>query len=204
MEYFELYRTFRGRACFHIQEVLADNRDSLSTAVSRWVKVGQLIRLRGGWYAFPESAESEDNLRVIASEVYKPAYISMEYALHFHGIMPEVVSSLTCVGTQKTLSCRMAGRDFSFRHIREDLLWGFETVRTPSGVYRLARPEKAILDFLYLNPQYRNEEELSQLRFDESFMTYDLDRAGLEAALDRIGSRSLRIRTSRLLNLYKI
>jgi hypothetical protein len=37
-----------------------------------------------------------------------------------------------------------------------------------------ATPEKAILDLLYLYPQYNNEEEIKELRFDEVFMQLDM------------------------------
>ena len=40
-----------------------------------------------------------------------------------------------------------------FRHINENLFWGFEEKRTRYGSYKIAEPEKALLDWVYLQRQ---------------------------------------------------
>lgn len=40
-----------------------------------------------------------------------------------------------------------------YRHIAEKLHWGFEQKRTRHGSYRIAEPEKALLDWVYLQRQ---------------------------------------------------
>jgi len=56
-----------------------------------------------------------------------------------------------------------------YRHIGKKLYWGFEEKRTRHGSYRIAEPEKALLDWIYLQRQ----EGLS-VAFDElSLKTMD-------------------------------
>ena len=45
----------------------------------------------------------------------------------------------------------------------------------------MAYPEKAIIDLLYLYPQYNTAEALLELRFDEWWMQEELDRERLLA-----------------------
>lgn len=45
----------------------------------------------------------------------------------------------------------------TFRHIKPALYWGFHTRRTLYGTYNLAEPEKALLDWFYLERKRGNE-----------------------------------------------
>jgi hypothetical protein len=40
-----------------------------------------------------------------------------------------------------------------YRHIGEHLYWGFQEKRTRHGSYKIAEPEKALLDWIYLQRQ---------------------------------------------------
>src|SRR3984893_6004252 len=40
-----------------------------------------------------------------------------------------------------------------YRHIAEHLYWGFRKRRTRHGSYKIAEPEKALLDWIYLQRQ---------------------------------------------------
>jgi len=40
-----------------------------------------------------------------------------------------------------------------YRHIAEHLYWGFQEKRTRHGSYKIAEPEKALLDWIYLQRQ---------------------------------------------------
>ena len=68
----------------------------------------------------------------------------------------------------------------------------------------MATPEKAILDLLYLNPFYRTEKDIEELRLDWDFMSSDLDVNRLDDYLARFASRSLDQRIGVLKRLYEI
>jgi hypothetical protein len=40
-----------------------------------------------------------------------------------------------------------------YRHISQSLYWGFQEKRTRHGTYKIAEPEKALLDWVYLQRQ---------------------------------------------------
>jgi predicted transcriptional regulator of viral defense system len=81
------------------------------------------------------------------------AYISLESALSEWGISTQSPSALTCVTTGFPRRFRSASVQIVYRRIGKKLYWGFEDKRTRRGSYRIAEPEKALLDWVYLQRQ---------------------------------------------------
>ena len=68
----------------------------------------------------------------------------------------------------------------------------------------LATPEKALIDLLYLYPQYSTEEEMRELRLDEKKKKNELDKERLTEYTSRIGSPVLTKRVKLMLKTYGI
>ena len=81
------------------------------------------------------------------------AYVSLESALAEWGISTQSPSSLTCVTTGFPRKFRTPSIRIIYRHIGERLYWGFQEKRTRHGSYKIAEPEKALLDWIYLQRQ---------------------------------------------------
>ena len=67
-----------------------------------------------------------------------------------------------------------------------------------------ATPEKALLDLLYLNPYYKTEQDMEELRLDEDFMQNEFSTDRLSDYLSRIGNKALSQRVKRLLRIYDL
>jgi len=81
------------------------------------------------------------------------AYISLESALAEWGISTQSPSLLTCVTTGFGRKFRSPSVRIVYRHIGKPLYWGFQEKRTRHGHYKIAEPEKALLDWIYLKRQ---------------------------------------------------
>jgi predicted transcriptional regulator of viral defense system len=81
------------------------------------------------------------------------AYISLESALADWGISTQSPSALTCVTMGFPRKFRSASVNIVYRHIGKNLFWGFQEKRTRHGSYKVAEPEKALLDWVYLQRQ---------------------------------------------------
>lgn len=68
----------------------------------------------------------------------------------------------------------------------------------------LAHPEKALLDLLYLYPQYNTEEDIEELRLDEDYMTSELNYDRLDEYQHRIGNKALDARVKLLRHYFDI
>jgi predicted transcriptional regulator of viral defense system len=78
------------------------------------------------------------------------AYVSLESALRYWGISTQSPAVLTCVGLGKPREYRGESFALQYRTISPKLYWGFQEKQTRYGYYKLAEPEKALLDWIYL------------------------------------------------------
>ena len=81
------------------------------------------------------------------------SYISLESALVERGIITQSPSILTCVTPSYPQSFRSKSVSIVYRKISSELYWGFEEKATRYNKYLIAEPEKALLDWIYLNRQ---------------------------------------------------
>jgi predicted transcriptional regulator of viral defense system len=82
------------------------------------------------------------------------SYISLESALVERGIIiTQSPSILTCVTPGYPQSFRSKSVSIVYRKISSELYWGYEEKATRYNKYLIAEPEKALLDWIYLNRQ---------------------------------------------------
>jgi predicted transcriptional regulator of viral defense system len=157
--------------CFSTSQVLMWNNRFDNNNYTRWEKQGLIVRLRRGWFAFPEYLKVPEFQRHIAGRIYRPSYISLHHALAYYGIIPEAVMNITNITTLKTASFQNKFGNFTYQTIQAALFFGFDIKTLQQGAtYAIATPEKALLDLLYLYPIYNTETEMLDLRLDEAFL----------------------------------
>ena len=161
--------------------------------------------LRNQHYAFPEYRQVPDFSRYVANRMYTPSYISLHSALSFYGMIPEEVVQLTSVTTQKTAKFENSFGTFHYQNVKTPLFFGYEikTMQNGRGLM-FATPEKALLDLLYLNPYYRTEQDMEELRLDEDFMQSEFDKERFGDYLSRIGNKALEKRVKCLIKVYEL
>src|SRR3989338_11031226 len=122
----------------------SDNPKLVNLQMHQWEKSGDVIRLKRGLYMFSDTQFDSASLE-IAKRLCEPCYFSLEYILSLDGIIPEMVFSYTFVTTKKTCRFRTDAGDFIFHKIKREAYTGFDPV------YLEAEPEKALVDYFYLN-----------------------------------------------------
>jgi len=192
-------------ACFNVNQVYAWQPDFSRNNLVRWTSQGLLIRLRQGYYTFPEYLNMPDYPYYFANRIYRPSYVSLHTALAFYGMIPEAVTQITCVTSLKTASFTNASGVFTYSSVREDLMFGYISRPITNGHTALfATPEKALTDLLYLYPFYNTAKEMEELRLDEYFLQEELNRDLLLQYSSRIKSNALDHRIKLLLRSYAI
>lgn len=174
------YQEFRNKwfdlGCVNSNQVYAWRPDFDKNNMSRWLEKGLLLKLRNGYYTFPEYKTKSDFVYYIANRIYRPSYISLHTALAFYGMIPESVVQITSVTSLKTSTFRNAFGEFSFKSVRPDLIFGYDVKLMSEGFSLLfAKPEKALLDLLYLYPFYNTAAEIEELRLDEDYIQNNLN-----------------------------
>jgi predicted transcriptional regulator of viral defense system len=134
--------------------------------LTTWCKKGYLLKIKNNIYVFKNRME---NLRSeeLAGILYEPSYISLEFALNQYNIIPEIVFAITCITSTINRNFKNQMGQYIYKHVKSELFFGYKAVKTKNGYYYLAEPEKAILDYLYLNlSRINNISEFNELRFN--------------------------------------
>jgi len=153
MTYFQLRKKLTNYPIFKIEDVFKwfskENRRTLIFQLSIWTKKGHLERLKRGIYKFSDYQIKD--ISVLAN-FFLPSYISCETALNYYGIIPDVSFATTSVTTTKTSTIKTKNYGlFIYHHIKQELFFGYRKINSGSLYsYKIATPEKALFDFLYL------------------------------------------------------
>lgn len=91
--------------------------------------------------------------RDLANVLRPDSYISLDSVLAESGVSSQSPAILTCVTTGYPKTFKSRSVTIVYRRIAKDLFWGFEERSTRYNKYRIAEPEKALLDWIYLNRQ---------------------------------------------------
>jgi len=139
---------------------------SLRRQVREWVKKDYLIPLKRGLYIFSSQwRKIQPSVLFMGNFLVLPSYISLEWALGFYEIIPEKVTVITSVTTKKTKIFKNLVGSFEYRSIKEDLFFGFKKEIDNNQEFFIALPEKALLDYFYLNNHFQGDfSELESLR----------------------------------------
>ena len=130
---------------YNIQEVVAGN------ALRRYEARGLVEHISNKIYI--NKLNQQFSARELVNVLRPDSYISLESALVERGIISQSPAVLTCVtlGYPKTFRSRSV--TIVYRKISQELFWGFQQKKTRYNSYRIAEPEKALLDWIYLSRQ---------------------------------------------------
>lgn len=148
-------------------KLVTGNNQLIKNQLTRWQKAKKVVRLKRNLYILDDNNRKINPSRLfIAFEMYKPSYVSMEYALSFYGIIPEKVTDLTSITPKKTAVFENVYGKFIYQHIKINCFTGFEEQKDESGLsYYMATPEKAVVDYIYLN-QSNIKGDFKQILFE--------------------------------------
>jgi len=149
---------------------------SLRNQLRRWEKEGLLIKLRKGLYILNEEDRKFTPSKVfIANQLYSPSYISTEYALGFYDLIPEKVVDVTSVTTRKTYKITNVFGTFIYQHIKKEAFSGFVSLKDENGFpFLIALPEKAVVDFFYLNLENFTEKDVEIFKEGYRFQNLEM------------------------------
>lgn len=105
---------------------------------------------------------------LLTSVIYGPSYVSFEYALAYHGLIPKRVILYTNATYNKKRSkfYKTNFGNYSYRDVpKEAYPYGVETILYDEYVVFIATPEKAICDKLYAISPVSNISELNKFIF---------------------------------------
>lgn len=168
-EFQRIFHTTDSRAKYFLEE---------------YTKAGLFWRLKQGLYALKTDPPAEEE---IANLLYRPSYLSFEYALGMYNLLPEMVYSITSATTQPTRTFAVGDRTFVYLTIKREAFTGYVPVERAARTVLIAEPEKALVDYLYfvsLGKKLRND-RLNATNLDRHKM-HDYARLYARKSLDQL------------------
>lgn len=152
------------------------NYASPKSKLSRMVDKGECFPITKGLY----ETDRNTSAHLLAGSIYGPSYISFEYALSYHGLIPEAVYTVTCATFDKKKKKKYdtAFGTFTYRDVPSEVFpLCINLIHEGAYWFRIASPEKALCDQLYTRSPVKNTLELSAMLFDDLRMDEDALRA---------------------------
>ncbi len=178
MKFEELLNIVGQEPLFHSGMVASGDVDpvDIGKQLSRWVDAGKLIQLRRGLYALADQyRKSPLHPFVVANRLKRASYVSLQSALAYNALIPEYVPSVTSVTTGRPGTHDTPVGVFLYRHIKTSLFSDYSLINVGGGQSAfVARPEKALLDLLYLTAGSDNMGYIRELRL-QNVESLDMD-----------------------------
>ena len=148
INYHEFKKTLEGlgKTYFNLQDLkkfYRNKKSSLKNLLSRWTNEKLILSLGSGYYCF--DIEKFDYLN-FGCTLVQPSYISLEYALNYHGIIEQSPQIITLISLKRHKFMHSSLYTFEYTKIKKELFFGYDRVDN----YYIATPEKALLDTIYL------------------------------------------------------
>ncbi len=187
-ELYQIQKLYFGHE--ELARALGITRGSARVAAGRYVRKGLLLRVRRNLYILRQrwiNASLEEKFQ-IANMGQVPSYVSLLTALDYFGLTTQVQRNFfESIALKRTREIQINNSVFKYTKISKDLYFGFERRKD----FFIVRPEKALLDAIYLI----------------SYGRYSLDLSAVESSkLDRDQlftlSRSFPLRTRKLMRTY--
>ncbi|PIR91786.1 hypothetical protein COS21_01865 [bacterium (Candidatus Gribaldobacteria) CG02_land_8_20_14_3_00_41_15] len=124
------------------------NQNNLKAKIAYYIKQGALLKITRGVFA----KDKNYSKRELATSLYSPSYISFETVLRDSGIIFQHHETIFVAG-KWTKQIRVDGQDFSFRKLKDELLFNPSAVISKNN-YNIASQERAFLDTIYLFSEY--------------------------------------------------
>lgn len=165
-----LNRGIRVFTVLDFKRVFSQTSDQIKYFLETQTKQGLLIRLKKGLYALKTNLPGDEE---IANILYKPSYISFEYALARYGIIPESPYHITSATTNPTRVFQVSSQAYSYFTIKQKAYTGYFLDTSSDRRVYIAEPEKALVDFLYYVA-------IGKRSVNDRFNTSKLDRSKLK------------------------
>ena len=128
--------------------VLGISGGAASQTLRRLARSGLVMPLRKGVWALVDRPDPLALAEYVTTPY--PSYLSLQTALYQHGMIEQIPSMIFLVSLARSGRIETALGTYSVHHVQPAFFDGFESL--PDSGIKLATPEKALVDFLYLSP----------------------------------------------------
>ena len=182
-----------------VNDILKIDPDFHKQRLSEWQKKGYIKKIAKGHYIFSDLEIDESALFTIANKIFEPSYISLEMALSCHGLIPESVYGVTSVTSRKSYKLTSLIGRFSYRRIKPELIFGYELVSYQNHNFKMAKIEKALLDYFHINSKLKTTGEFEELRINKDTFQKKVNMEKFRQYLNQFNNKALEKRVAKFI-----
>lgn len=151
------------------------NYASPRSKITSLLRSGEIIRVKKGMYVFGDEHRKSPLCReMLANLIYGPSAVSLETALSYYQMIPEIVRSITSVTTGRARRFETPLGLFTYRPT-PSLAPGIDRIVLGDKAFLIALPERALADKIRddRNGEIRNRRQMEEYLFEN--LRIDLD-----------------------------
>lgn len=172
---------FASFLCFSVHDARKHFPGFDRKRLTEWQKKGYVQKVLRGYYIFNDVPKDTRLQWYIANRIFEPSYISLQSALDYYGFIPEAVFQVTSITTKRTRNLEGSEVNFIYRNIKNSHYFGYSLLPfIEEHNIRIAEPEKALLDLLYLEVSMKSTEDFESWRFNSKEILDSIDMLRME------------------------
>lgn len=165
MNFSKFQAELRPLMVFNSRDIRKVDPEFNEVNLNNWQSKGYITKLGKGIYTFGEYNVEKKVLYFAANKIIEPSYVSCESALSYYGIL-KIEDPIVSVNPIKTHTYKSAFGGYKFHKSIPSLMKDYDLVLHNQHYFKIATPEKAIVDFFFFNPKYQTREQIKLLSFD--------------------------------------
>ena len=204
MNYLEFKKYLDCFTAFSIADIERISPRFHRRRLNEWQQKGYIKKIIKGYYMFSDVDLNENTLFEIANRIYNPSYISFEMALSHYGLIPEAAYGITSAATRRTYTFKTNIGEFTYKTVKKPLFFGYDLKEYDKNKYfKMASPEKALLDYFYIYPALKDTVAFESLRINKDAFLKHIHYKKLMIFLKKFKQKTLTQRIRTLLEFMK-
>jgi predicted transcriptional regulator of viral defense system len=148
-----------------------EKEKTIKNNLLRWLSRGYIARLRRGLYELVDKGRTSAICDLyIANRLYEPSYISLETALSFYSMIPDIAAAVTSITTRPTRTFKNKYGTFFYRSCQKKAFQGYKLMLYEGFKVCLADKEKTLVDFFYYRLRESGNLNFSEERLNKKVM----------------------------------
>lgn len=199
MQYVQLKESLKDFTVLSLNDIRRIDNTFHRRRLNEWQDKDYIKKVIKGYYIFSDLVLNENALFEIANRIYSPSYISFEMGLFYYHLIPESVYGITSASSRRTYKFKTPIAEFNYKTIKPELFFGYDIIRYDNKYFKIASPEKAILDYFYINSHLKKESDFASLRINKDMFSEQIGTKRLYAFLKKFGQKTLKNRINSFL-----
>jgi len=199
MKYLEFHNALKDFTVFSLNDIRRVEMNFHRPRLIEWQKKGYIKKLTRGYYIFTGLQVDEGVLFEISNKIYAPSYVSLQMAFSYYGLIPESVYGITAVATRRTYQLQTSLAKFIFRTVKTGMFFGYDLIEHRGKYFKMASPEKAFVDLLYLDHSIRAKQDIEGMRINKETFNRLINKRLIQKYALTSGQTGLRERVKLLL-----